>query len=47
MQKECNELFRKDGLTDEVLDLQIKINQLRHENDITDENQKIYEDFVQ
>ena len=47
MQKECNELFADEGLTDRVLDMQIEINQLRHKHDISDENEKVHEDFVQ
>lgn len=46
-QKEVNELFERDGLTDEVLDKQIAINKLRHAHDITDESDKIHEDYVQ
>ena len=46
-QEELNELFRKDGLTDEVLDKQIAINKLRHAHDIADESEKVYEDYVQ
>ena len=46
-QEELNELFRKDGLTDEVLDKQIAINKLRHAHDIPDESEKVYEDYVQ
>ena len=46
-QEELNELFRKDGLTDEVLDKQIAINKLSHAHDIPDESEKVYEDYVQ
>lgn len=46
-QKEVDELFEKDGLTDEVLDKQIVINKLRHAHDIADESEKIHEDYVQ
>lgn len=48
MQEKCNKLYAKNGLTDEVLDLQIQINQLRHENNITDKSKRInIEGFVQ
>ena len=47
MQELCNELYEKDGLTDEVLDLQLQINKLRHEHDVTDKNSKIYKNYVQ
>ena len=46
-QKEVDELYEKEGLTDEVLDKQIAINKLRHAHDITDESEKIHEDYVQ
>jgi FtsZ-binding cell division protein ZapB len=47
LQLECDELFKVDGLTDEVLDLQLKINKLKHEHDIVLEEDKLFEDFVQ
>lgn len=47
IQKEIDELYEKDGLTDEVLDKQIEINKLRHEHDITDNSNKINGDYVQ
>ena len=46
-QKELNELFEKDGLTDEVLDQQIAINKLRHAHNIPDETETVHEDYVQ
>ena len=46
-QKEVDELYKKEGLTDEVLDKQIAINKLRHAHDITDESELVYENFVQ
>lgn len=46
-QKEVDELYEKEGLTDEVLDKQIAINKLRHEYDIVDETELIFEEFVQ
>ena len=47
LQEKCNKLHAENGLTDEVLDLQIKINRLRHEHDIPDDNEKVYGDLVQ
>ena len=47
LQLECDELFKVNGLTDEVLDLQLKINKLKHEHDIVLEEDKLFEDFVQ
>lgn len=46
-QKHVNKLYERDGLTDEVLNLQVQINQERNEYNITDDSEKIYKDFVQ
>ena len=46
-QEAINELYEKEGLTDEVLERQVALNQKRHELDIRDKNNVIYEDFVQ
>ena len=37
MQELCDELYDEFGLNNEVLDLQLKINSLRHEHNISDE----------
>lgn len=42
-----NKLYEKEGLTDRVLDSQIKINKLRHKSNISDKKNAIYENFVQ
>jgi len=47
MQKIANDLYKEQGLTDEVLDLQLEINKLRHKHDITDTSKQIHEEFVQ
>lgn len=47
MQELADELYEEFGLTDEVLDLQLKINKLRHEHNISDEKQRVYENWVQ
>ena len=47
MQKEVDKLYEKHGLTDEVLDKQIKINKLRHEHDISDASNRIQNNYVQ
>lgn len=39
--------FAEEGLTDEILDLQIEINKLRHEFDISDSSNSVFDDFVQ
>lgn len=46
-QKLLDREYKKNGLTDEVLDKQIAINKKRRELDIPDSRNKIYEDFVQ
>ena len=47
MQELADDLYEEFGLTDEVLDLQLKINKLRHEQDISDDKQKVYKNWVQ
>lgn len=47
MQKSCDELYEKEGLSDKVLDLQLQINKLRHEHNISDETNRVYKNFVQ
>lgn len=39
MQKKVNQKYEENGLTDEVLDEQIKINKIRHKLNISDPNQ--------
>lgn len=39
LQKECDVLYKEYGATDEVIQLQIAINGLRHKFDIPDESQ--------
>ena len=46
-QEIVDKLYAKEGFTDEVLDLQLEINQLRHEHDLVDENEIINEGYVQ
>ena len=46
-QEALNKKYAEEGLTDEILDEQVKLNKLRHEHDIPDDNEKVYEDFVQ
>lgn len=46
-QKEVDELYNEQGVSDEVLEKQIAINKLRHAHDIVDESEKIYKDYVQ
>jgi len=46
-QKALDKKFAEQGLTDEILEEQISINQKRYEYDLVDENELIYEDYVQ
>lgn len=46
-QRVLNRRFAEEGLTDDILDKQIELNELRHKHDIADESKKVYEDFVQ
>ena len=47
MQELADDLYEEFGLSDEVLDLQLKINKLRHEQDISDDKQKVHKNWVQ
>lgn len=46
-QKLVNREYKKNGLTNKVLDKQIAINKKRRELDISDSSKKIYKNFVQ
>ena len=39
LQEKANELYNEYGATDEVIDLQVSINQLRNKYDIVDETE--------
>lgn len=47
LQKISESLYEKYGLTDEVLELQILINEYRNGMDITDENLILNDEYVQ
>jgi len=51
LQEICNQLFNKYGFDDTILELQVYINQLRHDYDITDPREVLHIDngkgFVQ
>lgn len=47
LQNVCNELCETYGATEEVIDLQVAINQLRHKYNITDKSELLFEEFVQ
>lgn len=46
-QRKVNKDFKENGLSDELLEEQISINQLKHEHDIVLDEDKIYENFIQ
>lgn len=46
-QNQLVEEYSEKGLTDEILEKQIEINKKRHELDIPDESQFVFEDYVQ
>ena len=39
--------YRKEGAIDNVIKAQVMLNEFRNKHDIPDENEIIYEDFVQ
>lgn len=46
-QKSINKKYEKEGLTDEVLTEQMKLNKIKHESDISDSSKKVYDNYVQ
>lgn len=46
-QRHLNKLFEKFGLTDDILEEQLKINEERNSLDIPDEEEFVFENFVQ
>ena len=46
-QRTINKKYEKEGLTDEVLDMQLELNKDRHENNISDPTKRIYKNYVQ
>lgn len=47
LQKICNELHEEYGLTDEILELQVVINKLRHKHNVSDKSNALHETYVQ
>lgn len=47
MQIELDEQYKKEGLTNRVLEKQIKINTLRNEHNIPDTQELTYKGYVQ
>ena len=46
-QKEINRMFEEEGLTDEILMKQVRLNKERHDEDIHDESEETYREYVQ
>lgn len=46
-QEIVNQLFAENGLTDEILELQVDINTQRCKEDIPDTRELVYKNFVQ
>lgn len=46
-QRVINRKFEEEGLTDEVLDLQVALNEERHRLGISDDDKCVFERFVQ
>lgn len=42
-----SEAYKEEGLTPEILECQVKLNEIRNILNIPDDNEKIYEDYVQ
>ena len=46
-QRYLNKMFEEEGLTNKVLNEQIKINKKRNELNLTDKSEVIHKDYVQ
>ena len=46
-QSAINKKYEKHGLTDEVLEEQVKLNTFRNLHDISDSSKRIYDKYVQ
>ena len=47
LQEICNDLHEEYGLTDEILELQVVINKLRHKHNVSDKSNRLHETYVQ
>ena len=47
LQRQVSRLYKSEGLTDRVLEKQVKINKKRHELNLPDRYEMIYKRFVQ
>ena len=46
-QRTINKKYEKHGLTDEILEEQVKLNTFRNLHDISDSSKRIYKNYVQ
>ena len=46
-QRAINKKYKQHGVTDEVLEEQVKLNTFRNLHDISDSSKKIYDNYVQ
>lgn len=46
-QRVIDRKYKEEGLTDEVLALQVALNEERHRLDISDEDDRVFDRFVQ
>ena len=46
-QEKIEAKMEKEGLTDELLERQVKLNQKRNKHNISDKSKRIYKEFVQ
>lgn len=46
-QRAINKKYEKHGLTDEVLEEQVKLNVFRNLHDISDSSKKVYKNYIQ
>lgn len=47
LQEELNKKYETEGLTDEILEKQLHINEVRHKENIPDTNETIHKQYVQ
>ena len=47
LQKLVDKQYEEEGLTDEVLEKQLEVNKLRHKHNISDESNRLHEEYVQ
>lgn len=46
-QRSINRQIEKEGINETIIEKQAQINKRRHQNNLTDQNQKVYKNYVQ